>query len=467
MLQSMLGSEGVPSSDAAWKSQPPEAAPKVESAKAEPEAMTIRIFSLQRQQVGSSLFQARIAVLTKLLPLGSKVEMNPVANTVQITTTPLAMEGALAMISALENETQATSTAEVPAEVKEAIAKLSTASTEAARVMASMNAMRTDVEEKLANIDKGQTRMMVGGAVGGLILAIVLLAVIWLRGRKAPQPEMSKELTIVPTAELVAERISPEVKEMRDDVMNFLSAFAETAQLDRAAQEATHKRMVESALMLAEVKVQLGEVAKERQAVLQQNSQILHEAVAKFDEKTQTLATEQERVREIANELKRALEENQQYQARLAAAQELTAAKQAELEHERAKLAAVSLMLEEGQLPVFDTGATELPAHFQVLPDGVDSESSRVAIPPLSDDADPKPVVEAPTPVEAPPAPPAPALGLKLVPVESRPKPEQILDTPPAAIQPPLRPLPGIRFVPPDTPLIQEYHDDQREGTHG
>ena len=351
---------------------------------------TYRLTHLRVAEAGKA--QNVLAILSKLLPPGSSINSDVPANSLHVLTTPAAHKAIWDYLSAVDvPETTAQPANTVPEDVKAALQKLANAGDQSTKLLAAVGALKSDVSAEIAQIDARQrqqtTKLVLVGAAIGLAL---LMTMGWtLRRRATPiPPTPSTELALAP--EQLTTALAPVHDKMRTEVLGLLNEVAIKLQAQHNEQQ---KLVREQQRQLEDARLAL---AEERKQFISETGTMVVQAVERVDATTAKLAKQQDKVAELVEELQNTVRELDQTKDSLRT-------KQVELEQERAKIAALSILLEEG-------GSIPPPA-FGAPRDGHAIDSASTPAPdgaqPVRAEAEPN----APTPLSC--TIPAPAPGAK------------------------------------------------------
>lgn len=324
---------------------------KAEPAKAElagtnaqapaPGEMVLRTYHVANLRVGEAgKAQNLLAILSKLLPAGSSINTDVPANSLHVLTTPAAHKAIWDYLSAVDvqESTVQPAASAVPEEVKAALKKLADAGDQSAKVLAAVGTLKSDVSTEIAQIDARQRqqtlKLLIGG--GGLVLALIV-TLVWMLRRRSPAPNVappqSRELILAP--EQLTTALAPVHDKMRTEVLGLLNEVAIKLQAQHNEQQ---KLVREQQAQLEDARLAL---AEERKQFISEAGTMVVEAVERVDATTAKLAKQQDKVAELVEELQHTVRELDQTKDNLRT-------KQVELEQERAKIAALSILLEEG-----------------------------------------------------------------------------------------------------------------------
>lgn len=390
---------------------------KVETVAPAPSAeMALHTYRLMHLRVGEAgKSQNVLMILGKLLPPGSSINPDVPENSLHILTTSAAHQAIWDYLSAIDvAETAATPPpATIPNEVKAALTKLADAGDQSAKLTTALDTLKADVSREIAQIDarqRHQTVQLLGA--GGAAAALLLGTGIWMLRRRQPKEQpASEERAIVLAPDQLTTALTPVHDKMRNDMLGMLNEVAIKLQAQHHEQQ---KLVREQQQQIEDARLAL---AEERRQFISEAGTMVVQAVERVDATTAKLAKQQDKVAELVEELQSTVRELDQTKDELRD-------KQVQLEQERSKIAALSILLEEG-------GAIGSPA--PAFPDG-----SERGVPCSADDG---------RPVSTEPASIAPSFS------SSCTTPNQGI----ATVSPdraPSRPTPHFQFLPPDHPEI-------------
>ena len=306
-----------------------------------PGEMTLRTYHVSALRVGEAgKAQNVLAILAKLLPAGSSINPDIPANSLHVLTTPAAHKAIWDYLSAVDVPEPAAAPAanSVPDDVKAALKKLADTGDQSAKLLAAVGALKSDVSNEIAAIDARQRQQTLKLAIAGGAFGIVLLLTLrWMLRRRAPEPspvpEEPTELMLAP--EQLTTALAPVHDKMRTEVLGLLNEVAIKLQAQHNEQQ---KLVREQQQQLEDARLAL---AEERRQFITEAGTMVVQAVERVDATTAKLAKQQDKVAELVEELQHTVRELDQTKDSLRD-------KQVELEQERAKIAALSLLLEEG-----------------------------------------------------------------------------------------------------------------------
>jgi hypothetical protein len=381
-----------------------------------PGEMVLRTYQLSHLRLGEAgKPQTLLTLLSKLLPTGSSMKPDIGANSLHILTTVAAHTAVWEFLSAIDvaEAPSASPGSVIPDDVKAALVKVAQTGDQSASVLSAIDRMGSGVSRELAEIDARQRRQTLRLVAGGAGVSILILCTVaWmLRRRPAPEPtlapaEPAAALALVP--DQLATALTPVHDKMRTEMLGLLNEVAIKLQ----AQHNEQQKQLEDARQA---------LVDERRQFINDAGTMVVQAVERVDATTSRLAKQQDKVTELVQELQNTVRELDETKDNLRN-------REIELEQERAKIAALSLLLEEGGSvpPMSGTaanGATAVSGSFgAAVNDGRRTDIS------ISNGGafHPCMTTELPTRRTEPP-------------------------TPPAAL-PPLQARPRFQFLPPDHP---------------
>jgi hypothetical protein len=297
---------------------------------------TYRPTHLRVGQAGKS--QNVLAILGKLLPAGSSMNLDVPANSIHVLTTAAAHAAIWDYLSAVDIPEPAVQPAAVPDDVREALNKFAAAGEQSSKVLSAIGVLKADVARQVAEVDARQRRQTRQLAIAAFVAALLItLIVMWMLKRRA-RPESagadsSTALALAP--EQLATALVPVHDRMRNDMMGLLNEVAIKLQAQHNEQQ---KLVLEQQHQLEAARQVL--VDERRQFITETGSMVV-QAVERVDATTAKLARQQDKVAELVEELQTTVRE-------LDATKDNLRDREIELEQERAKIAALSLLLEEG-----------------------------------------------------------------------------------------------------------------------
>lgn len=320
--------------------QEPAPAPQPGRTAPGPQEMVLRTYRLSHLRIGESgKVQNVLAILGNLLPPGSSMKPDVSANSVHVLTTEAAHKAVWDYLSAVDVEPTATAPAKVPDEVKQALTKLAATGDQTAKLLRALGALQSDVARHFAEIDARQREQLRRLIAAGIGLAVLLVGTIgWMVRRHAraasARPYVGgTELVLAP--DQLASALTPVNEQMRSSMLGLLNEVAIKLQ----AQHNEQQRLVhEQQQQLEEARHAL---ADERRQFISEAGTMVVQAVERVDATTAKLARQQDKVAELVQELQSTVRE-------LDETKDSLRRREVELEQERAKIAALSILLEEG-----------------------------------------------------------------------------------------------------------------------
>lgn len=312
--------------------------------------MILRTYQLKHLRVGEAgKSQTVISILHKLLPSGSAMNADPANNSLHVLTSPAAHQAAWEYLSAVDIADAAVPRAEpIPDEVKAALLKLGELADHSPQIGRALEALKADVGDELAAIDARQRRLTYGLLAGGVaLLGCSAIALWWLSRLRAATPAVppAPSTAIALAPEDLKSALVPMHEKMRGDMLGLLNEVAIKLQAQHHEQQ---KLVLQQQRQIDEARQALVE---ERKQFIAETGSMVVEAVGKVDATTARLAKQQDKVAELVEELQVTVRE-------LDATKDNLRAREIELEQERSKIAALSILLEEGAAPPSLSGAT-------------------------------------------------------------------------------------------------------------
>ncbi len=302
--------------------------------------VVLHTYQLSHLRIGEAgKAQNVLAILGKLLPPGSSVNPDIPANSLHVLTTPAAHKAVWDYLSAVDvSEPARTPVAAVPEDVQAAIKKLASTSDQSAKLAAAVGSVKTDVSREIAAIEARQNRQtwrLAGIGAGFALAGILGLGWAMRRGRSsgAPAPDSASALALAP--EQLTSALVPVQDKMRNEMLGVLNEVAIKLQ----AQHNEQQQLVREQQQQLENARQA--LADERRQFITEAGTMVVQAVERVDATTAKLARQQDKVAELVQELQNTVRE-------LDDTKDSLRDREVELEQERAKIAALSLLLEEG-----------------------------------------------------------------------------------------------------------------------
>lgn len=306
--------------------------------------MVLRTYRLDHLRVGEAgKTQNVLAILERLLPPGSTVNPDVPANSLHVLTTPAAQKAVWDYLSAVDvREPIATpAPTTVPEDVKAALKKLAEAGDQSARLLTAVGTLKSDVTHGLAEIEARQREQTLRMALVGGAFAVVLAAtLVWMLRRRTAVvvPPASESTALALAPEQLTTALTPVHDKMRADMLGLLNEVAIKLQAQHNEQQ---KLVREQQQQLEDARLAL---AEERRQFITDAGSMVVQAVERVDATTAKLAKQQDKVAELVQELQSTVRE-------LDETKDSLRNKEVELEQERAKIAALSILLEEGGTP--------------------------------------------------------------------------------------------------------------------
>lgn len=278
-------------------------------------------------------------MLERLLPAGSSVRLLDNSGRLAVLTTPSAHAGVHDLLSLISRRAQAPSAeprVDVLAGELKRLADAQPATVEA------VSALRREVQALEATLTPPPEPARLQWEP--VALAVCLAAWIWVRrSRRKPPERPAASLALLPVANELSRTLLPETRQQAEDIKLALRELGHHLQRSLEARSTEISGMRAQVLELEQVRSQ--ELAASRAA--------LADATQAIEGTAARLTHENNRVEALASELGETLQQLDQARDRLRATEcELTvrerelSRRNGELEHERAKLAALALILE-------------------------------------------------------------------------------------------------------------------------
>jgi hypothetical protein len=301
--------------------------------------MILHTYHLSHLRVGEAgKAQNVLAILGKLLPPGSAINPDIPANSLHVLTTASAHKAIWDYLSAVDVTDSASAPAAMPDEVKTAIKKLADAGDQSTKVLTAVGTIKSDVAREIADIDARQHDQMIRFAVAGIgCMTLLMGTLLWmLRRRLPPTPAPAGDNSaLVLAPEQITNALTPVHDRMRSDMLGMLNEVAIKLQAQHNEQQKLvheQRQQLESARLV---------LAEERRQFISETGTMVVQAVERVDATTAKLAKQQDKVAELVQELQNTVRELDDTKDNLRD-------KEIELEQERAKIAALSILLDEG-----------------------------------------------------------------------------------------------------------------------
>ncbi|PTX91344.1 hypothetical protein [Opitutus sp. ER46] len=304
--------------------------------------MSLRSYNFSHLRVGEAGRTRNVlAILQQLLPPGSSVKPDVAANSIHVLTTTTAQQAVWDYLSAVDiAEGPPEPAAGVPADVLAALRKLAETGDQSAKVLTAVRSLGTDVAHHMAEIDQRQHRQTVKLVGGGAALVVFMIGLLlWMMRRSPAVPEAAREgagsVALALRSDQLASALTPVHDKMRTEMLGMLNEVAIKLQAQHNEQQ---KLVQEQQQRFEDARVAL---AEERKQFIDQAGTMVVEAVERVDATTAKLVKQQDKVSDLVEELQSTVRELDHTKDELRT-------KEIELEQERAKIAALSLLLEEG-----------------------------------------------------------------------------------------------------------------------
>ena len=341
------------------------------------EGLSLRSYQLRHLKLGEAgRAQLLVSLLPKLLPAGGSLKPDLPAQSLHILTTPTAHAAIWDLLSTLDQPAPANpAPAALPAEVQGALTKLAATPAAAEEILAQLRDLRAQVERQTPNpsvVAKPTVLLFVCAGLG--ILACGLGLVIH-RARQKALAAKAAEATATPAAlvlspEKISAALAPLQQQWQQEVMGTLNQAAirleawyqeQKRQKEALEQLADrqHTALVAAQTAMAETRTQW---LADTQALVQQASGRFENVADRLENQAAQLAVQNDRVESLADELAHTVQELDRTKdeivrleaeisaknAQLDASREMIDRRERQLTHEQARLAALSLLLEEG-----------------------------------------------------------------------------------------------------------------------
>lgn len=344
-------------------SVPPPAVAPVSGSPSEPRGVILKTYQLRTVRVGASgRSQTLLQTMERLLPPGSSLRTDVPANSLHILTTPDAHAALWDFISAVDapQESDATraATAARDNQLKGALERLAASTQRTDQLTAAVENLRRELSRPPIPPPSGGAGSRLGW-IGGLSLAALLvillsLSLMRIRARRRIS-DLPPPAPIVP-ADQLALALAPAQQRLQQELMGVLNAAAirmESWYTEQAAQ----RTALESSIAGAGARL-----LAENQALLERAEARFETSAARIEANVHQLAVQNDRVEALAGELEhtvRELDSTKDQLVRLQgdlddkgraldATRSALSQREQELTRQQAKLAALTLILEEG-----------------------------------------------------------------------------------------------------------------------
>jgi hypothetical protein len=314
----------------------PESAPT--SADHEMVLRTYRLTHLHVAEAGR--VQNVLGILRNLLPPGSSMKTDVPDNSIHVLTTLAAHKAVWDYLSAVDiaEPTATAPAAGVPDDVQMALKKLAEAGDHSATLLKALASLQSDVAAHFAEIDARQRQQTMKVVAGVAAFALMLVGTVGWMVRRRPAPAVDGKVSGAALAlapDQLATALTPVHDHMRSDMLGLLNEVAIKLQAQHNEQQ---KLVREQQQQLEEARHAL---ADERRQFINEAGTMVVQAVERVDATTAKLAKQQDKVAELVQELQQTVRELDETKDNLRH-------REVELEQERAKIAALSILLEEG-----------------------------------------------------------------------------------------------------------------------
>ncbi len=330
--------------------------------------MVLRTYQLAQLRLGEAgRPRTLIALLEKLLPAGSSINSDVPANSLHILTTGSAHKAVWEFLSMIDVADAPAIAAErvIPDDIKAALVKVAETGEQSSRVLSAIDTLSSGFSKELAEIDARQRRQTTRLVAGVAAISILLLSTLaWMLRRRPPPVPADVTNTATAALAVVPDQLvtvlAPVHDKMRSDMLGLLNEVAIKLQAQHNEQQ---KLVREQQKQLDDARQAL---ADERKQFISEAGTMVVQAVERVDATTTRLARQQDKVTELVQELQNTVRELDDTKDNLRS-------REIELEQERAKIAALSMLLEEG-------GSLPPPAVGPVRRNGFDLEDSHNGI---------------------------------------------------------------------------------------
>ena len=324
--------------------------------------------------------RSALSLLSRLLPPGSSVKVDGASNTLHLLASPSAQAAAWDFLSTLDmpSEAKAVGKEDLSPTLQAVLSRLEATQGDNARITEELGRLREDIAGQRAEtrqaFQQGQAAWILPTALGGIVLA----GGLWLIGKlRAPRREMKEARTtpsqVASTRELLVPEstgLSAQQKELQAEMLGVINAAAIRMEAWYNEQR-QQKEQLSQVVALQENALRDARVAftEARSQMLTENRTLLELAGSRLDRTAEkleanvsNLSVQNDRVEALAGELHNTVRELDQTKDEIVRLQGILQNKDHELEetrtrlgrregeltHQQAKLAALTLILEEG-----------------------------------------------------------------------------------------------------------------------
>ncbi len=336
-----------------------------------PEGQLLRSYQFRHVRVGEpGRAKTALGLLSRLLPAGSSLKVDVPANCIHLLSTSSAHAAAWDFISAIDIPEPPAAGPREPSppseELRDALRRLSEPSPVSNKILQAFESLQRDVSG-IALSSASQRRQLLL-LLSVFILFMLLMVVVLLRRKSGKTDTAAPACPAPSTASLLAPEnlgaaLEPMQRRMQQEMLSALNATAIRMESWYNEQKAQQEQLVQLAGSRDARLTELGE------RLIADNRQLIESASSRFDasasrieEGVHNLSAQNDRVGAIAGELATAVRELDSTKDNLLSLQEQLAGKSSQLDgarlalteregeitRQQAKLAALTLILEEG-----------------------------------------------------------------------------------------------------------------------
>jgi hypothetical protein len=382
---------------------------------AQAEGLILKSYQLRQLRMAETARgKSALALLTKLLPAGSSLKLDAQSNTLHLLASKAAHAAAWDFISTLDvpAESPGVTSQDLSPTLQELLRKLEQAQGGTARLAETVDRMQQELrQDREGRVDENRRKQYwLWPGLGGLILLLGVLAWKTRRSGKTRMPSLENPETGLSLSahELLGTQAagSRQQRELQQEMLGAINAAAirmeawykeQQAQRDQLTQVVLGQELTlrQAQQAFSEAKEQL---LHENRALLEKAGSRFESSAGRMEENLQQLGRQHERVEALAGELQSTVQELdqtkdeilrlqtvlQQRGDELEKARERLNSRETELTHQQAKLAALTLILEEGSWAEGRAAERSEPIQAQPAPfpaekAGTERDSSRPA----------------------------------------------------------------------------------------
>jgi cell division protein ZapA (FtsZ GTPase activity inhibitor) len=351
----------------------------------------LRSYQLRNVRVGEpGRAKTALQLLNRLLPQGSSLKIDAPANCIHLLTTPSAHAAAWDFISAIDiaesSPAGVPEQAELGGEIRESLRRLSEGSPQSEKLLQAVDRLQQEMSSLSASSGRQRRQLLVILSIGAVLaLGSGFVLVRRRPGRSAqdaPSAAAPSAFSLL-APENIGAALEPMQRRMQQEMLSALNAAAIRMESWYNEQKAQREQLAQLAAS------QESRIAEVRDRLLADNRELIESASVRFNDSAsriemgvQNLSAQNDRVGAIAGELATAVRELDSTKDHLFRLQEELAGKssmldsarqtlserEGEIVRQQAKLAALTLILEEGAvLPElrFEPGAAATrPSHL-------------------------------------------------------------------------------------------------------